>query len=299
MIRPKHIKKGDTIAIVAPAKAISAELIADAKRFWEDAGFNVKLGMHVTGEQDYFSGSDAERLQDFQNALDDDEVKAIVCARGGYGCVRIVDRLNWSVMVDSPKWIVGFSDVTVFLQHVNRMGIMGVHGTMPLNYASNTHEALQGVVEFLSGENTDYKWSSSHVKEGKAVGTLLGGNLAVLTGLIGTNSAPNYEGSILFLEEVGEHLYAIDRMLYTLSKSGILDKISGLIIGSFSSIKDTETPFGKTLQEIILDHFKYRNIPVAFDFPAGHCDDNQPLIIGDQVSLTVSNLKGCSLKSTI
>jgi muramoyltetrapeptide carboxypeptidase len=293
---PQYLKKGDTIAIVAPAKAISAELIAEAKRFWEDVGFKVKLGKYVAGQQDYFSGTDAERLQDFQRALDDEEVKAIVCARGGYGCVRLVDRLNWAVMVDRPKWIIGFSDVTVFLQHVNRMGIMGIHCTMPLNYASNTEEALQSVVKILSGGKTNSTWRSSHVKEGEASGALLGGNLAVLTGLIGTNSAPNYEGSILFIEEVGEHLYAIDRMFYTLSKSGVLDKINGVVVGSFSSIKDTETPFGKSLQQIILEHFNYRNIPVAFDFPAGHCDDNMALLLGERVVFKAT-ISGCLLKA--
>lgn len=296
MNRPRPIQKGDTIAIVAPAKSISTELIADAKRFWEQAGFKVKLGKHVAGEHHYFSGTDAERLQDFQAALDDDEVKAIVCARGGYGCVRIVDRLNWSTMVDSPKWIIGFSDVTVFLQHLNRMGIIGIHGTMPLNYFANTEMALQSVLHLSSGQKMDYSWTSENYKEGEASGVLLGGNLAVLTGLISTNSMPDYNGSILFIEEVGEHLYAIDRMFYTLSKAGILDKINGLIVGNFSAVKDTDTPFGKTLQEIILEHFKYRNIPVAFDFPAGHCEDNRALALGEKVRLSVSKAEN-SLKS--
>lgn len=294
MLRPTPIKKGDTIAIVAPAKAISAELIAEAKRFWEEAGFKVKLGKHIAGEHHYFSGTDAERLQDFQAALDDDEVKAIVCARGGYGCVRIVDRLNWSVMVDSPKWVIGFSDVTIFLQHLNCMGVIGVHGTMPLNYSSNTDLALQSVLALTTGQKMEYTWTSENCQEGEASGVLLGGNLAVLTGLVHTNSMPDYNGAILFVEEVGEHLYAIDRMFYTLAKSGVLDKIKGLIVGSFSSIKDTEIPFGKTLSEIILEHFKYRNIPVAFDFPAGHCDDNRALMMGDHVSFT-SSKEGCFL----
>jgi muramoyltetrapeptide carboxypeptidase len=296
MNKPQQLQKGDTIAIVSPGKGITAELIAEAKYFWEQAGFQVKLGKYVAGSHNYFSGSDAERLSDFQSALNDDEVKAIVCARGGYGCVRLVDRLNWSVMVDKPKWIIGFSDVTVFLQHLNRMGVIGVHGTMPLNYSTNSEVALNSVVSVITGEKMNYTWSSDTVKDGQAIGRLLGGNLAVLTGLVGTNSMPDYSGAIMFVEEVGEHLYAIDRMFYTLSKSGILDKLSGLIVGNFSSVKDTEIPFGKTLQEIILEHFKYRPIPVAFDFPAGHCDDNRALMVGQEVVFSVQNTN-CSLSS--
>lgn len=294
MKRPQYLKKGDTIAIVAPAKAISEELVFAAQSFWEEAGYNVKLGKNVSGEHNYFSGTDAERLQDLQCALDDEDVKAIVCARGGYGCVRLVDRLNWSVMVDHPKWVIGFSDVTVFLQHLNRMGILGVHGTMPLNYSINSDAALQSVLEVITGRPMQYTWFSDSVKEGDATGKLLGGNLAVLTGLVNTNSMPDYTNAILFVEEVGEHLYAIDRMFYTLSKSGLLDKISGVVVGSFSSIKDTETPFGKSLQQIILAHFNYRNIPVAFDFPAGHCDDNRALLLGETVVFKAT-INGCSL----
>jgi muramoyltetrapeptide carboxypeptidase len=141
----------------------------------------------------------------------------------------------------------------------------------------------------------DYTWTSNICKEGEASGVLLGGNLAVLTGLFHTNSMPDYHGAILFVEEVGEHLYAIDRMFYTLAKAGVLDKINGLIVGSFSSIKDTEIPFGKTLSEIILEHFKYRNIPVAFDFPAGHCDDNRAIVLGEQVIFNVGSDR-CHLK---
>lgn len=296
MKRPESIQKGDTVAIVSPAKSISSELIANAKQFWEEAGFKVKLGKHTAGMHNYFSGTDAERVQDFQSALDDDEVKAIVCARGGYGCIRLVDRLNWSVMVDRPKWIIGFSDVTVFLQQLNRMEVMGIHGTMPLNYSSNSELALTTAVELIKGRKTNYNWSSEFTKEGEAAGILLGGNLAVLTGLVGTNSMPDYTGAILFIEEVGEHLYAIDRMMYTLEKSGILDKINGMIIGNFASVKDTEVPFGMSFQELILNHFKYRNIPIAFDFPAGHCDDNRALILGEKVEFS-SSYATCSLKT--
>ena len=292
---PQQLEKGDTVAIVAPAKAIEKDVISHAKTFLEDAGFKVKIGKHCLGNYNYFSGSDAERVEDFQNAINDEEVKAIVCARGGYGCVRIVDRINWVDFLDQPKWIVGFSDVTVFHQRLTNLGVASLHATMPLNYKDNSQNALASMVKALTGENLSYAWGgSASNKTGMAEGELVGGNLAVLCGLIGTTDMPDYKDKILFLEEVGEHLYALDRMFYQLEKSGILDQIRGLVLGRFTNIKDTEIPFGKSLNEIILAHFKYRNIPIAFDFPAGHVDDNNALKLGKNTLFTVSE-ENCTL----
>lgn len=292
---PQQLEKGDTVAIVAPAKAIAKEAISHAKTFLEGAGFKVKIGNHCIGNHHYFSGSDAERVEDFQNAINDEEVKAIVCARGGYGCVRIVDRINWVDFLDQPKWIVGFSDVTVFHQRLTNLGVASLHATMPLNYKDNSQNALASMVKALTGEKLSYSWNgSTSNKTGMAEGELVGGNLAVLCGLIGTTDMPDYKDKILFLEEVGEHLYALDRMFYQLEKSGILDQIRGLVLGSFINIKDTEVPFGKSLDEIILAHFKYRNIPIAFDFPAGHIDDNNTLKLGKNTLFTVSE-DNCAL----
>lgn len=286
---PQSLKKGDAVAIVAPAKAIEKEAIDNATIFLEDLGFKVKLGKHCLGNHNYFSGTDAERISDFQEAIDDEEVKAIICARGGYGCVRIVDRINWVSFLDQPKWIVGFSDVTVFHQRLTNLGVASLHATMPLNFKDNTTEALDSMIQALRGDKFSYSWSSTKSnKTGMAEGEIVGGNLAVLCGLVGTTDMPDYCDKILFLEEVGEHLYALDRMFYQLEKTGIFDQIRGLILGGFTNIKDTEVPFGKTLEEILLAHFQYRNIPIAFNFPAGHIDDNNALKLGKNTLFTVS-----------
>lgn len=288
MKAPNYLKEGDTIGILAPAKAIDKRLISNAENFWISKGFKVKIGLNAAGQHNYFSGTTAARYKDFETMLSDETVKAIICARGGYGSVSLLDRLNWSGMFEHPKWIVGFSDITFFLQHLNKLGIMGIHGTMPLNYEDNSDESKEALVKLLKGEKMNYQWSTQHYYNGIIEGRLLGGNLSILCSLIGTNSMPNYDGAILFIEDVGEHLYAIDRMFYSLSKSGILDKIKGLIVGDFSNIKDTETPFGCSLQEIVMTHLKYRNVAVAFDFPAGHCNHNLPLVIGEKIRLSVN-----------
>lgn len=292
---PEYLKKGDTVAIVAPGKAIEKEVIDYAKTYLEDAGFKVKIGKNCLGKNNYFSGTDAERVEDFQTSINDEEVKAIICARGGYGCVRIVDRINWVSFLDQPKWIVGFSDVTVFHQRLTNLGIASLHATMPLNYKDNSKEALTSMTRALSGDKLSYSWSGSKSnKVGMSEGEIVGGNLAVLCGLVGTTDMPDYCDKILFLEEVGEHLYALDRMFYQLEKSGILDQIRGLVLGGFTNTKDTEVPFGKTVEEIILAHFQYRNIPISFNFPAGHIDDNRALKLGKNTLFTVTD-EDCSL----
>ena len=292
---PQYLKKGDTVAIVAPAKAIEKEVISYAKTYLEEAGFKVKIGKNCLGTHNYFSGTDAARIDDFQIAINDEEVKAIICARGGYGCVRIVDRINWVSFLDQPKWIVGFSDVTVFHQRLTNLGVASLHATMPLNYKDNSKEARNSMINALTGKKLSYSWKSSEsCKTGMAEGEIVGGNLAVLCGLIGTTDMPDYCDKILFLEEVGEHLYALDRMFYQLEKSGILDQIRGLVLGGFTNLKDTEVSFGKTLEEIVLAHFQYRNIPIAFDFPSGHIDDNRALKFGKNTLFTV-NEEDCSL----
>lgn len=298
MKTPEKLKKGDTIQLVAPAKAIDKNYIDFAVKFWEASGFNVKIGENCLGNHYYFSGTDAERANDFQNAIDDENIKAIVCARGGYGCIRLIDHINWANLINHPKWLVGFSDVTVFHLYLAKLEIASMHATMPLNYRENTQASLDSMLLALKTGESEYNWvSHSKNKTGEAEGELLGGNLAVISSLVGTSIFPNYQGKILFLEEVGEHLYAIDRMFFQLAKNGILDKIKGLIVGGFSNIKDTETPFGKSLEDIILYHFKYRKIPIAFDFPAGHQNNNQALIFGKKAKLTVSAEKNVLLST--
>ena len=284
---PQPLAAGDLIYITAPAKAIEKEHVDFAVAFFENAGFRVLVSKNCLGQHHYFSGTDEERLEDLQYGIDHPEVKAIVCARGGYGCVRIVDRIQWASMLREPKWMVGFSDVTVFHQHLQRFNLPSIHGSMVLNFKDNSHEALNTLLMALKGESFSVAATSNFNKSGSAEGTIVGGNLSIVYSLIGTNNQPDYSDKILFVEDLAEHLYHIDRMFYALNKSGILDKISGLVVGGMTELEDTATPFGMSVEEIILAHFQYRNIPIAFDFPAGHLNDNRAIVLGKKVHLNV------------
>lgn len=287
---PYNIQKGDTIAILAPAKKIEAEFIDFAVKTIEKQGFKAVVSDHCLGDNNYFSGTIEERKMDFQRALDNPNIHAILCARGGYGCVQILEELNWKSFSKHPKWIIGFSDVTVFHLKIAQLGSASIHGTMPLNFKENTKEALSSLFKAIQGENLNYTWKSTIENvEGTAEGEVIGGNLAVLCGLIGTRQQPNFTDKILFIEEVGEALYAIDRSLYQLKMAGILDKIKGLIVGSVSGVKDTHPPYNMTLREVVILHFLNQQIPIAFDFPAGHCDDNRALVLGKKSKFEVGS----------
>jgi muramoyltetrapeptide carboxypeptidase len=290
MIQPAPLKKGDLIYITAPAKAIEAEFVYFAQSYLENLGYRIEIAQHCLGTYNYLSGTDAERAADLQAGIDLPETKAILCARGGYGCVRIVDQLQWANMLREPKWLIGFSDITVFHHRLFKLGIQSVHGTMPLNFQTNSNAALQTLVDSITGEKPNLTWKTTpHNQIGKATGKLIGGNLSILYSLIATNDAYFFEGNILFLEDLSEQLYHLDRMFFALKKSGILDRISGLIIGGMTDMKDTAVPFGMTLEEIILQHFTFSKIPIAFDAPIGHIDDNRAVIVGAEVELSIQN----------
>lgn len=287
--RPPALRPGDLIYITAPAKAIEQEHVLFAKELFEDEGFRVMISEHCLGQNNYFSGTDEERQADLQFGMDHPEVKAIISARGGYGCVRILDRLQWAGMLREPKWMVGFSDVTVFHHRLQRFGISSIHGSMVLNFKDNSSEALNTMMTALKGGDTSIQCEPNPSnKNGTVEGRLVGGNLSIVYSLLGTDDQLDFTDSILFVEDLAEHLYHIDRMFYALKKNGALDRIKGLIIGGMTEMEDTATPFGKTLEEIILEHFQFRNIPIAFGFPAGHISDNRALILGDQCKLEVS-----------
>jgi muramoyltetrapeptide carboxypeptidase len=290
MIQPAPLKKGDLIYITAPAKAIEPEFVYFAQNYLEKQGFRVEISSNCFGNYNYFSGTDQERLADFQQGIDHPEAKAILCARGGYGCVRIVDQLQWANMLREPKWLIGFSDITVFHHRLFKLGIQSIHGTMPLNFETNSQASLFTFQQAVSGEKPDLSWDFNGLnKIGSAKGKLIGGNLSILYSLMATNDAYFFEGNILFLEDLSEQLYHLDRMFFALKKSGILDRISGLIIGGMTDMKDTALPFGMTLEEIILQHFTFSKIPIAFDAPIGHIDDNRAVIIGAELELSVQN----------
>mgnify|MGYP000250281609 CR=1 FL=1 len=287
---PKPLQKGDHIQIVAPAKRIEASHVLLAKETLEKEGFEVSISEHCLGGHNYFSGTISERLSDLQSALDNPEVDAVLCARGGYGCVQLVDELDWSKFDANPKWIIGFSDVTVLHQRLQSKQVGSIHGTMPLNFADHSAEALTTLLSALKGKSYSIQApvSLQNIK-GSTKGTLIGGNLAIIASLIGTNDQPDFSNSILFIEEVGEPLYSIDRMLYSLKKAGILNQLKGLVVGGMTSMKDSEIPYGSTLEEIITTHTKGLDIPVGFNFPAGHIDDNRALIFGATAQLSIDS----------
>jgi muramoyltetrapeptide carboxypeptidase len=287
----KPLQPGDLIAIVAPAKAIEETHIIFAKSLFESRGYRVQIGEHCLGNHNYFSGTDLERASDLQNALDNPEVKAIICARGGYGCVRILDHLQWAGFIRDPKWLVGFSDVTVLHQHLGKLELPSIHASMPLNFKENTPQAIDSLFDALEGKQLHYKIPAHpQNKHGEVTGKLVGGNLSILYSLLGTDDCIDYSDCILFIEDLAEQLYHIDRMFYAFAKAGILDKIKGLIVGGMTDLKDTAVPFGQDIYELILTHFNYRSIPIVFDFPAGHINDNRALIIGAEVKLTVAEM---------
>ncbi len=290
MIYPPKIESGDVIGIVAPAGRLEQNVVAQAVTRIEKMGYRVKIGRYLHEYHYNFSSSDENRLYDLQDMLDDESVKGIVCTRGGYGMIRIVEHLDFTKFRQSPKWIVGFSDITVLHAAIQKEGIASIHGPMTksfLNY-TDTGVDIDVLFSFLQGESPEYRINSYPVNiTGKASGTLVGGNLSILHALRGTPFGFNPEGKILFLEDISEYLYHLDRMLYSFKLGGVFEKISGLVIGQFTDMKDNEIPFGETIEEMILKHVKDYGYPVAFNFPSGHIETNFPLILGDFVELNV------------
>jgi muramoyltetrapeptide carboxypeptidase len=287
---PPYLKKGNKVAITCPAKKLS-ELPIDAIHLLELWGLEVVLGKTVHGAHHQFSGTDAERAADLQQFLDDESIKAIFAARGGYGTIRIIDRLDFSSLAKQPKWIVGFSDITVLHAHLQaQLNLCSLHGQMPLTIPDGSSESLQSLHTALFGETLSYNYvAQTPGKSGVASGELIGGNLAIMRALSGSVSEPDYRGKILFLEDVGEYYYAVDRLLRALKRSGKLAELTGLIIGGFTSLEDNEPPFGESVADMVLALTAEYNYPIAFDFPAGHLPDNRALILGKHVTLEVTN----------
>lgn len=289
MICPPKLVPGDTIALVSPAKAIESSHIDFAKNYFEKQGFKVLVGPHSATEYRYFSGTDMERANDLQWAIDHPDVKAIICNRGGYGAIRLFDLVNWANLLREPRWILGFSDITNFHCLGLKLGIETAHTTMPLNFRENTSESLESVLNVLSGKQNEYSWQvNPSNKPGTASGMVVGGNLSILYALLGTPYSPNYENAILFIEDIGEQVYHLDRMLWAFRYAGVFDRIAGLIIGGMTDMKDTATPTQWTVEELILEHTTYRSFPIAFDAPVGHIADNRAFICGRKATLNVT-----------
>ncbi len=289
MIQPPALNPGDLIYITAPAKLMDTQAVTYAKKHLEENGFKVLISKNCLGKHHYFSGTDEERLWDLQFGIDHPDVRAILCARGGYGSIRLVDRINWANMLREPKWLIGFSDITVFHHRLNKLGVQSIHGSMPINFEKNTEAALTTLVNTLKGSWPQFLLPSNQSnKVGIATGNLIGGNLSIVYSMLGTDDQYDFEDSILFLEDLGEHYYQVERMFFALKKSGAFQKIKGLIIGGISELEDTDPPLGRTIEEIVLDQLMFTRIPVLFNFPGGHIEDNRAMVFGKKIQLTVS-----------
>ena len=291
-ILPPFLKPGDTIGITCPAGYVSHERIAPAVAALQHWGFRVVVGNTVGTGAYYFSGHDAERLADLQAMLDDSDIKAILMGRGGYGTSRIIDAADFTAFCRHPKWICGFSDITVLHNHIHQtLGVATLHSPMCGAFIPESEQPdyIQSLYRALTGSPVIYDFpGSSFNKSGIAEGMVVGGNLAILAHLTGSAAQIDTAGKILFIEDIGEHLYNIDRMLLNLKRSGQLAGLNALLVGSFTDVQDTERPFGQTLEALILDKVAAYNYPVAFGFPCGHDTENVTLCLGQQHRLKVN-----------
>ncbi len=287
MKTPNKLKKGDTVAIVSTARKISIDELKPALTLLENWGFKTVIGKTIGAEENQFAGNDDLRATDFQDMLDNPEIKAIWCARGGYGTIRIIDTLDFSKFKENPKWIVGYSDVTVLHSHIHNLGVETLHAQMCLEIENKTVETSESIRKVLFGEDCaiQIERTESFSPNEIVSGELIGGNLSVLYSLIGSSSEMNTDGKILFIEDLDEMLYHIDRMMMNLKRSGYLKNLKALIIGGMTQMKDNKVYFGKTAEETIIDLIKEYNYPIITNFPAGHIVDNQALIMGRNVKL--------------
>ena len=292
MTTPPYIKPGDTIGIVSTARKISLQEIASAIDKFKEWGLQVVLGTNIFAEQNQYAGTDEQRTEDLQQMLDNGNIKAIIIARGGYGTIRIIDKIDFSKFAKNPKWIIGYSDVTVLHSHIHHnFQIETLHATMPFKFPADGKEntSLLTLKTALFGEKPEYAISPNHLnKAGNAEGIIVGGNLSLLYALSGSASDIDTNGKILFIEDLDEYLYHIDRMMMQLKRSGKLNRLAGLVVGGMTEMRDNEIPFGKTANEIIAEAIAEYNYPVCFDFPAGHIDNNRALILGRKVIMNIS-----------
>lgn len=289
-VMPEFLKKGDTVGITATARKIDLENLAPAIQLLESWGLKVVIGRTIGKEENQLAGPDWLRATDFQEMLDNPNIKAIWGAKGGYGTVRIIDKIDFTNFKKKPKWVVGFSDMTILHSHINNMGIGTLHAMMALSTKTAAPESSESLRKALFGEKLEYRVPCHNFnREGKAEGELVGGNLSVLFSLMGSKSEINYNGKILFIEDLDEYLYHIDRMMMNLKRNGYFDGLKGMVIGGMTSMNDNEIPWGKDALEIIQDVTKGFSFPVVYNFPAGHLKDNRALILGKKVSLEVND----------
>lgn len=283
------LHQGSKIAIAAPARKVTPEEMQYGISWLEEKGFVPIYDDRLFAEHFIFAGDDTFRTNVFQQYLDDENIDAIWIARGGYGCIRVIDNLNFSNFFQHPKWIVGFSDGTVLHGKLNGLGVPTLHGSMPFYFANKTPEAKQSLYDALVGKPLHYEFPAHPLNRlGEMKGEIVGGNLSVLYGLIGSNTFPNLYSKILFLEEVDEYIYHIDRMMHALKRAGKLDHLKGLIVGGLTQIHDNSHPFGMTVEEVIAEAVNDYEYPICFGFPAGHFDDNRTIVFSQKTKLTVT-----------
>jgi muramoyltetrapeptide carboxypeptidase len=294
LIQPPFIKKGDTIAIVAPSGILKnrTQEIKKAKALLNSWGLHVVLGKHLFNQNNHFAGTDYERYEDLQNAMDDKSIKAIWCARGGYGTVRVLDKLNYSSFKKNPKWIIGYSDITALHNQLHIEGFESIHAMMCSSLQDNFEDIEQTIATFkdaLFGDALNYTLNGSdYNKPGTITAPIVGGNLTVLQTMLGSKTSLETSGKILFIEEIGEYKYHIDRMLQSLKRAGYFKNCKGLIVGDISKLRKNTTHWGSSVEQLILDALNEFDFPIAFNMPAGHKKDNRALILGRTIDLIVS-----------
>ncbi len=292
MRTPPYLKDGDEVAIVSPSFSVDRHKIEDAVKVLESWGLRVRFGEHVFGSEGPFAGTDKERLRDIQTMIDDPSVRALLFARGGYGAIKIIDKIDFSVLREDPKWLVGFSDITVFhLWLRKKLGVETIHGEMPVNYANNdkTPETMETLRDALFGGLRSINWQGNVVRPAEIKGSIVGGNLSLVYSMTGTPGEINTKGKILFLEDVGEQYYHIDRMLTSLKLAGKLDKLAGLLVGAFNKMEETTMPWGKTIEDIVTSLTSEYDYPIYFNFPGGHVRDNRSFYMGRKARLLPGN----------
>src|SRR5690625_2242292 len=290
MQKPTTLKKGDKIAIVTTARKATQEELEDGIALAKSCGLEVNKGKSIGSEDHQFGGNDKLRAEDFQTQLDNPEVKAIWCARGGYGTIRIIDKLDFSKFQKNPKWIIGYSDVTVLHSHIHNLGIQTLHAQMPVDIENKSKAAQESIRKVLFGEDYSIAFTPSNRldREGEAEGVLVGGNLSMLYSMCGSPTSIDTKDKILFIEDLDEYLYHVDRMMQNLKRNGYFDSIKALLVGGMTEMNDNEIPFGYTAQEIVSQYMVDKDIPVVFDFPAGHIKNNLSLPLGKKVHIRLS-----------